>query len=86
LRETTAASPFSEETARTLSHEFGSSPSGGALRNRIANWDPEEPLVLSDDEHALVQQAADVAVTRNPPAAVYEELMRLRMLRDLPDG
>jgi hypothetical protein len=73
---------ISEETTWTLLRELDSSESGGELGDRIAGWDREKPLVLSDEEHGLVQQAADLSIGTTPPGAVYDELMSLRMLRD----
>jgi hypothetical protein len=71
----------SEETTWMLLRELDTSESGGELGDRIAGWDREKPLVLSDEDHELVQQAADLAIETTPPGAVYDELMSLRMLR-----
>jgi hypothetical protein len=73
---------ISEETTWTLLRELDSSESGGELGDRVTGWDREKSLVLSDEEGGLVQQAADLAIEKTPPGALYDELMSLRMLRD----
>jgi len=73
---------ISDNTIRVILHEFESSESGQKLSDRITSWDREEPLELTDEEHELIQIAADLALKKKQPAAVDDELRSLRLLRD----
>ena len=72
----------SDDTIWWILRELHSAVSGREFGERITNWDRKDPLELSDEEYGLIQNAADLTMKKRPPAAVHDELMSLRLLRD----